>query len=554
MSDRPGGLDPADLAVVWSRLIAISDQMWLTLRRTAFSPIISTALDFGCGLLTADGGQLAMGAVGMASFNLALPTLTRDLLARYAGRIEPGDVFIGNDPWLCIGHLDDVAVITPVFEADRLVAFVATVAHQADIGGALSHRRVREVHEEGVFIPTTKLRSRGERNETLFELLRANVRMPDLVLGDLEAMVGANEIGAERLRSLMREYGLVDVAELAAELQGRSERAMREIIRGLPDGTYGASGLVDGIEEPVRINVSLRVAGDELFVDYPDAPPEFPQGGANVTLSYTVVNTHYLLECVLAPHLPHNEGSIQPLHVTAPEGSALACRFPASVGERHVFTTRVSSIVLAAIALVAPDRAMAGYGTNQGVGAFGRRADGSFYAVGMFGGGGRGGAAGRDGIGGFIYTSGAASTPVESFEQACPILVLEREWQPDSAGAGEFRGGPGQRISLRRLPGHALPVGIRFTPSRARVGAPGLFGGRPGSLTDATLNGRPVTPESELGRDGLATLGSDDDVFRYHVPSGGGYGDPRARSRESVERDLRLGLVTPEGARRDHSG
>jgi len=539
-------LDPADLAVVWSRLIAISDQMWSTIRRTAFSPIISTALDFGCGLLTADGAQLAMGAVGMASFNLALPTLTRDLLRRYVGDVRPGDVFIGNDPWLCIGHLDDVAVLTPVFAEARLVAFAATVAHQADIGGALSHRRVREVHEEGVFIPMTKLYAAGHRNDTFFTMLRANVRMPDMVLGDLEAMVGANQIGAERLLSLMREYGLRDVADLAADLQGRSERAMRDVIGALPDGIYRAEGLVDGIELPVRIRVQLEVKGDEIFVDYPDAPPPFPYGGNNVTLSYTVVNTHYLLECVLAPHLPHNEGSIRPLHVTAPMGSVLACPFPASVGERHIFTTRVSSIVLAAIAQAAPDRAMAGYGTNQGVGVFGRRADGSFYSVGMFGGGGRGGARGHDGIGGFIYTSGAASTPVEFFEQAAPVLVVEREWERDSAGPGEFRGGIGQTISLRRLPGHAIPVGIRFSPSRARVGAPGLFGGGAGTTTRATWNGRPVTDETALGRDGLASLASDEDVFTYHVSAGGGYGDPARRSRDAIERDVRLGLVSRE--------
>jgi len=544
VTGRGSTLDAADLAVVWTRLIAISDQMWLTIRRTAFSPIISTALDFGCGLLTADGGQLAMGAVGMASFNLALPTLARDLLRRFRGRIHPGDVFIGNDPWLCIGHLDDVAVITPVFAGERLVAFVATVAHQADIGGALSHRRTRDVHEEGVFIPITKLHARGERNDTFFDLLRANVRTPEMVLGDLEAMVGANEVGAERLRGLMREYGLTDVSGLAAELQGRSERAMRDIIDALPDGTYRAEGLVDGVEDPVRVCVSLTVKGDEIFVDYPDAPPPFPYGGMNVTLSYTVVNTHYLLQCVLAPHLPHNEGSIRPLHVTAPEGSVLACPFPASVGERHIFTTRVSSIVLAALAQVAPDRSIAGYGTNQGVNAFGRRPDGSFYSVGMFSGGGRGGAKDRDGMGGFIFTSGAASTPVELFEQAAPVLVVEHEWEPDSGGVGEFRGGLGQRVALRRLPGHLLPVGIRFTPSRPHVGAPGLFGGGDGSLTRASWKGVPVAPDSPLAREGIATLASDDDVLAYHVPSGGGYGEPAARAPDAIARDIRLGLVT----------
>jgi N-methylhydantoinase B/oxoprolinase/acetone carboxylase alpha subunit len=189
---------------------------------------------------------------------------------------------------------------------------------------------------------------------------------------------------------------------------------------------------------------------------------------------------------------------------------------------------------------------MAGYGTNQGVGAFGRRADGSFYSVGMFGGGGRGGGKGRDGIGGFIYTSGAASTPVEFFEQAAPVLVVEREWEPDSAGPGEFRGGMGQTISVRRLPGHAMPVGIRFSPSRERVGAPGLFGGSAGTTTRATWNGQPVTEETDLGRDGLATLARDDDLFTYHVSSGGGYGDPSRRAKEANDRDVRLGLVSRE--------
>jgi N-methylhydantoinase B/oxoprolinase/acetone carboxylase alpha subunit len=547
------GLDSADLAVVWSRLVTISDEIWMTIRKTAFSPIISTALDFGCGLLCADGSQLAMGAVGMASFNLALPSLARDLLYRHGPTLQPGDVFIGNDPWLCIGHLDDVAIITPVFADSRLVAFIGSIAHQADIGGAYARKRVREVHEEGLFLPMSRLYAHGEPDPTLFDLLRANVRQSHMVLGDLEAQVAANEVGARRLLALMDEYHLADVADLSAEIQGRSERAMREVIRGLPNGTYRSGGLVDGVEAPVHIALELRVDGDQIFVDYTEAPPQFEFGGQNATLSYTVVNTHYILECILAPHLPHNEGSIRPLHVTAPAGSVLNCTFPAAVGQRHVFTTRVSSLVLGALAQAAPDLAMAGYGTNQGAQVMGRDEQGEYFQITAFSGGGRGGALRRDGIGGFIYTSGAASVPTEFLEQAAPVLFLEKEWDVDSGGPGAYRGGPGQRISFRRLPGYKRPVDVRFSPSRARVGAPGFLGGRAGSLSDAEWNGRPVEMDPGFARDGILTLNADSDVFTYHVPSGGGYGDPRQREPEAVERDVAMGLVSAEGAVRDYA-
>ena len=178
----------------------------------------------------------------MPLFNLSLPTITRDLLRRYEGRIYPGDVFIGNDPWLCCGHLPDVAIMTPVYRDTRLVAFATNVGHQADFGGAHGHKRVREVYDEGLFLPVMKLYERGQPNETLFEVIRSNVRVSDMVLGDIEAQVSANQVGARRLLTMLEEYKLDDPADpngqtlsdLVAELQERSERAMRAIIRALP--------------------------------------------------------------------------------------------------------------------------------------------------------------------------------------------------------------------------------------------------------------------------------------------------------------------------------
>lgn len=545
-------LDAATLAIIWSRLDAIVDEMWTTVRRTAFSTIISSALDFGCGILDASGGELAQGNIGMASFNLAMPALTRDLLRRFDGRIRPGDVYIGNDPWLCIGHLLDVAVITPVFANGRLVAFTATIAHQSDIGGAHGLRGVREVYEEGLFLPVVKLCDEGRENETLLELIRANVRGPELVLADLRSQVSANEVGARRLLQLMSEYGLSDLGATGREIQSRSERAMRDVIRALPNGTYRHEGQVDGPDGRVRIPIAVTVRDDEIWFDYAGAPPQFASGGFNATLSYTVVNTHYVTQCVLAPHLPHNEGSTRPLHVSAPAGSALACTFPAAVNLRHLFTTRVSSVILGALARVAPGRAIAGYGANQGFSVIARDPDGRTSSVPFFSGGGRGASAERDGIGAFIYTSGAAAVPVEVLEARGPVLVVHKEWQADSAGAGRSRGGPGQRVVVRRLPGHAEPVEVRFQAARPGLGAPGLFGGRDGTTTDPCWSGAAISPMSELGRDGRTWFRTDADELAFNVCSGGGFGDPAERPMAALERDLRAGLVTPDGAARDY--
>jgi N-methylhydantoinase B/oxoprolinase/acetone carboxylase alpha subunit len=340
--------DPVTLEIVWSRLHGVADEMWNTIRRTSFSTIVSAILDYGCGILDADGGQLVHPDGSMPVFSLALPRVTHDLLRRHAGRIYPGDVFIGNDPWLCCGHLPDVAIITPVFQRDRLIAFTASVAHQADLGGIHGANRVREIYEEGLFLPVMKLYERGTRNETLFEILRANVRVPDLVLGDLEAQVAANEVGAGRLVQLLeeyeREYSLDDPAVLVAELQGRSEQAMRAIISDLPDGTYRAEGWSDSKGHPTRIVVAVTIAGDEIVVDFAGTGDQLESGGVNCTLAYTIGEAQYALKCILAPDIPHNEGSTRPITITAPEGSILNCTFPTAVNARlwtglHIYPT-----------------------------------------------------------------------------------------------------------------------------------------------------------------------------------------------------------------------
>ena len=538
--------DAATLEILWGRLHGIAEEMFLTIQRTAFSPIVSAALDYGCALLDSRGGQLVHAAGSMPLFNLALPTVTRSLLERFEGRVYPGDVFIGNDPWLCCGHIPDVAIMTPVFHGDRLVAFSTNVAHQADFGGAHGYNRVREVYEEGLQLPVLKLYERGEPNETAFDIIKANVRASEMVLGDINSQVVANEVGAARLVRLFEEYEIEDPSELVEELQGRSEKAMRAIIAELPDGTYRAEGMSDSKGQPTKIAVAVTISGDEVLVDYEGTGPQLESGGTNCTLSFTTGQTHYELKCILAPGIPHNEGSTKPITVTAPEGSILNCTFPAAVNAR-VFTYH--DTLYKALALILPEKVMAGPGLFAMPRIVGNYPDGKPYDAPMFCGGGQGGSQGRDGVGGHIYPSSASNVSIEIFEAATPAMVMEKEWVSDTAGAGQYRGGPAERITITRLPYYEESMRIRYFPVRAKIPASGMNGGQPGTLDVPTWNGQQVGPDHEIMSEGWATFVNPNDSLTFYAPSGGGFGRPENRDPEAIKIDIRQEIFTPEGAK-----
>ncbi|MFW6075490.1 MAG: hydantoinase B/oxoprolinase family protein, partial [Chloroflexota bacterium] len=239
--------DPVDLEIMWSRLINIADEMWTTVLRTAVSTIIGAAQDFGCELLDSHGNSLSHSYRSMPVFNLIMPEVTRQVIKKYPVRsMRPGDIYATNDPWICAGHLDDIAVITPIFRDGNVVAFANTVAHTSSIGGALDGISVKDLHEEGLFFPILKLYDAGEPNDTLFEIIRHNVRQPEMVLTDIEAQVAANHVAERRITAFMDEYELDSLEELAATVQARAEKAMRDAIAAVPDGTYTAEEPVEG--------------------------------------------------------------------------------------------------------------------------------------------------------------------------------------------------------------------------------------------------------------------------------------------------------------------
>lgn len=536
--------DPASLQIIWSRLISITEEMFTVVWRTAFTPVVAIIQDHGCEVLDAEGNCLAHAPSSMPAFNLTMPNVARAVLERFPFRsIGPGDVFITNDPWLSAGHLPDICLIAPVFHRDRLVAFCGTIAHANDIGGSNDDRRVRSIFEEGLQIPLLKLYDAGERNETLYALIRANVRGAEEVLGDLEALVAADTMGARRVQALLVEYDLPDMTELSMAIQSRTESAARAGIAAIPDGVYHASVPFDAMGEPLTLTAAVHVQGSDLRVNYTGTSRQVERGGINATLAYTRAQTFYSLMCALTPHLPNNEGSLRPLAIEAPPGSILNCTHPAPVNMRLRSGWHLNTVLYRALAEALGDRVMAGSGFLGAMQARGRREDGALYNVPFFFGGGQGASLGRDGRAGYIYPSTAAGMSVEVFESRAPLMIRSKTLLPDSGGAGRWRGGPGQRVVVTTLPGWPDPVEILLTPDRLLCPAPGLLGGRPGSPTRVSLNGEPPAPDSTFYSDGYLTLTSDEDVLVWDHAGGGGYGDPGERDPDLLERDLAMRFI-----------
>lgn len=541
--------DPIGLEIMWSRLITIAEECWHTVCRTAFSLIIAEAQDFACELLDANGRPLAHSPRAMPVFNLTLPVAVSALLERFPPEsLVPGDVLVTNDPWFCAGHLFDIAVVTPIFRGERLVALAGTVGHVSDIGGTKESMRAREIFEEGLQIPPMKLFRAGVANEDLFALLAENVRNPRQVIGDVHALVAANAVGAQRLSEFMDEYGMHDLEALAEIVQGRSERAMREAIERIPDGVYEATVTCNPLGEPVELPVKIVVAADQIEVDYTGAPPQVPQGGVNCTLSYARGHTVYPLKCLLTPNIRGNAGCFQPIGVTIPEGTVLNCRRPAAVNLRTRTGWYLAPAVFQAFASALPDRVPAFTGLPTSIGFYGTNVDGSTYSDHLFMGGGQGAHAGRDGKSGLLWPTSASNTSVELFESRAPVLVLEKAFVADSGGPGRTRGGLGQRVRARKLYANNEPVLVSVFPQGAGIEAPGLFGGKAGLSAKACLTDPGGAILRDYGVGAVETLTSVNEILELQLGGGSGFGNPLERRPEAIEADFADGYITDAGA------
>ena len=544
--------DPVGLEIMWSRMINIAEECWQTVIRTAFSLIIGEAQDFACEILDAGGRQIVHSPRAMPVFNLTLPIAVNAMIERYPPEtLAPGDVLVTNDPWLCAGHLFDIAVAVPVFRGGRVVAFCGVVGHVTDIGGTKDSLNAREIYEEGFQVPPMKLFRAGQPNEDLFTLLAENVRRPDQVLGDVHALVAAGLTGAERIGEFMEEYGMHDLEALAAVVQRRAETAMRRAISELPDGRYEHRVEADGIESPMSFPIRISIEGDEIEVGFEGAPPQMDRGGSNCTLTYTKAHTTYPLKCILSPEVPGNAGCYRPMRVDAPAKSIMNCDRPLAVNMRTRTGWYIAPNVFGALAEAASDRVQAFTGLPASALFYGIGPDGTFYSDHLFQGGGQGASGRGDGHSGLLYPTSAGNTSVELFETRVPALVLEKAFTADSGGPGRQRGGLGQVISARKLENDGKPCQVGLYPMGVLRQVPGLFGGRPGGRSGGTV-GRVDGAVEDVGVGALSVLGTTAEYAELRVAGGSGFGDPLERPFEAVQRDLDADCVTAEGARRDY--
>jgi 5-oxoprolinase (ATP-hydrolysing)/N-methylhydantoinase A len=545
--------DPVSLEIMWSRLVTVVEEMWHTICRTAFSLIVSEAQDFACDLLDANGDSLAHSPRAMPVFNLTLPRAVKALLEKFPPKtLRPGDVLITNDPWLCAGHLFDIAVVTPVFRNGTLVALTGTVGHVGDIGGTKDSLRAREIYEEGIQIPPMMLYRAGVPNDDLFTLIAENVRKNHEVIGDIHSFIAANALGAERLLAFMDEYGMHDLRALAHVVQTRAETAMRAAIRALPDGEYRSEIWNNPLGERLRYPLKLTVRDDEIELDFAGAPAQLAQGGLNCTYSYTAAHATYPMKCILSPEIRSNAGCYRPFTVKAPAGSVLNCDKPASVNLRTRVGWYLAPNIFRALAEAAPDRVQAATGLPVAINVYGREANGHVYADHFFMGAGQGGSRHGDGKSALLYPTSAANTSVELMETRAPVLLLEKSFVIDSGGPGEHRGGCGVRTRLRKLYDDGLPTLASVYPEGVGVTVEGLHGGMAGG----GVRGVVLDPAGEVTHDcgtgELVTLTRTDQIVEVRLAGGAGFGDPRARRRDLVEADVAEGIVSSEAAERDY--
>lgn len=535
--------DPISLEIMWNRLISVVDEAAATLVRTSFSTIVKESNDYCCVLLDANGNSVANNTASIPSFIGTLSRTMFHVLKKFPqDQWEPGDVVMTNDPWLATGHLPDITMAMPIFYKGKLVAFVGTIAHSPDIGGTIWSADTRELFEEGIRIPVMKLYIAGKPNESLMEIIRANVRVPELVLGDINAQITAQTMCRNRLVEFLEETGLDDLVDLAQEIQSRAEKVMRDAISKVPDGVYEHKVKLDGFDDPLTIQCKITVKGDELEIDFEGSSPQIDRA-LNSVMNYTYAYATYPIKCALDPFTPKNEGSYRPITVKAPEGSIVNPRVPAPVNARQIVGHMLSAAIFGALVKAVPEKVIAESGSQPTVRALftGVGLSGEKFSTILFANGGMGARYDKDGLACTPFPTNSTCGSIEVFETAVPVLFWKKEMFENSGGAGRFRGGMGQQIILEVISKDRIRVSL--LSDRHKHPAQGLMEGLAGTPTRIVLNdGQFIHPKSQ------AYL-KPGDRLTINYPGGGGFGPPEERDPQLVEEDLAEELISQEAAK-----
>ena len=533
-----GAIDPITLEVIWNRFMSVANEQQDALIRTAFSTIVRESQDLACGLFDTRGRMIAQSLSGTPGHINAMATSMKHFLTAFPPeRLAAGDVLITNDPWQTAGQINDITITTPIFRNRKLVALFANTCHSADIGGRILSAEAREVFEEGLRIPIMKLFEAGAPNRVLMQIVRANVRQPDEVIGDFYAQTACNETGGRALLEMMDEFALESIDSVADEIIRRSETAVRAEIRKLPNGEWANETWSDGFEEPIVVRCTVKIADEDIFIDFTGSSPQSTRG-INVVLNYTHAYASFAIKAAVCPDVPHNDGSFRPVHVSAPPGSILNALDPAPVASRQVIGHFIPSAIFAALSGAMPDRLMAPGADPIWLSVW--RGQNPPFTLTIFQVGGTGARPAKDGLSAVGFPSGVAGVPAEVIESLSPVVMKRRELRPNSGGPGEWRGGLGQLTEFARR--GAGRWSVSSIADRTVYAAPGLRGGQAGATGEVTLD-----DGTRLNAKALKDL-RERDVVHVNLPGGGGYGDPFARDPEKVRWDVIEGYITPDEA------
>ncbi|SFH92974.1 N-methylhydantoinase B [Bosea sp. OK403] len=536
--------DPINLQVMWNRLIFIADQADTVLGRTAFSPIVRENHDYVTVLLDSRGRALAQCTWSIPVFITSLPVAAQSyFLPKFPPEtLQDGDVLATNDPEIGTGHLPDVTMITPIFKNGKIVAYAGSIAHLPDIGGAPLHSEASDIYEEGIRFPIVKLHRAGVPNQDVLDIIAASVRLPTEVLGDLESMVAANNVMGRELVKFLDEYGLDEVDGLADAIHSRSEAQMRKAIRAWPNGRYEAEVLLDGYHDDITLKAAVIVADETIHVDYTGTSDQVLHS-INCRTNYRYAHSVYALKCLLDPETPNNEGCITPVTDEAPLGSILNPEAWTAGNSRNLIGHVIPSLIFKALEGIVPDKVMGDSGGAPiwAANCVGRRDDGSQYGSVQNFHGGQGARAELDGLDTLSFPSNCKVTAIEMFEIAVPVLTECKELIADSGGAGQHRGGLGQRVILRNRA--KAPMNIYLATERVRHPCFGVVDGQSGTPGKVAKNGEAQFPKGKV----VLQTG---DRLEVETPGGGGWGRAAARSVELIALDLAEGLVSPDATRR----
>ena len=529
-------IDIITLQLINNFLYSVVDEMTQATIRTSLSPIMRDAFDFQCGLCLPN-GEILLEGEGSLVHTGVYPILINDLLTT-GTTVYPGDIFINNDPYSNAGHLPDMYMYQPIFLDNELVGWSVAVGHVRDIGGSTPGScacNSREIYQEGLRMPPTKLYQEGIPNETLFRLLRANSRVPEILIGDIEAFRSACHIGEIRFLALLKTYGWKFLSTYLNELLDYAERLTRAEIRKLPNGEYEFTDYLDDDgrnSDPIPVHVKLTVDDDEITLDSTGTGSQV-EGAMNNPVGNTKATVVTTLRYMLDPDIPRNSGAFRPVKFILPEGTLLNPRLPAACSSRAGTIGRFVDAMLGAMAKIAPDKIMACNSEADvllNIGGYDQNDKPWILMEAIWGGWG-----GRPSADGVDYNTptwlNGGNIPCESQEEIFPVLCTKYGYLPDREGAGKYRGSVALIREYKLLDEQAI---LQLRTERQLFPPYGLYGGQPGASEEVIIN--PDTENRHLGKTTMDM--KKNDVLRIITSGAGGWGDPIERDPEMVLKDV----------------